>query len=219
MTALQESGGALPTAQDDELRLPKGTVIFRQGDAGHQMFVISEGRVRLTLGAGGFETEVAVLKKGEFFGELSLLNGAPRTATAEAIEDSTLLRIDREAFGMMMQDDLDIIIHMMSVLSQRLSQTDNPIFLELLRRMSRVRIAAHCVRRAFTANGTPAPAVGVEELGTDLGLSMKETEATLSDLTRRGAGTLERSHWHLESLDQMQHLIEILGRYAAGVSG
>src|SRR5437899_460779 len=96
-------------AEGDEYRVPKGAVIFRQGDPGHEMFVVSAGRVRVTIGSEGHEREVGTFGPGEFFGELSLLSDAPRTATAEAIEDTTLLAIDRAAFSMMVQDDLDIV--------------------------------------------------------------------------------------------------------------
>src|SRR5512140_2141352 len=128
-------------AQRDELRVPKGTIIFRQGDPGHEMFVIAAGRVRLTIGAAGHEKEVAVLGPGAFFGELSLLSDEPRSATAEAMEDSTLLAIGRDVFAMMVQDDLDIVLRMMNIQGQRLSQTDQPIQ-ELVQRLGRVRVAA-----------------------------------------------------------------------------
>src|SRR2546422_11590004 len=104
----------MATPTRDELHVPKGTTIFHQGDPGHEMFVIAEGRVRLTLGNGGLEKELTVLGPGEFFGELSLLSDAPRSATATAVEDSTLLVIGRDVYAMMMQDDLDIVLRMMN---------------------------------------------------------------------------------------------------------
>src|SRR5438876_11067174 len=108
-------------ATRDELHVPKGTVIFRQGDAGHEMFVLAKGHVRLTLGSEGLEKDLTVLGPGDFFGELSLLSDAPRSATATAVEDSSLLVIGRDVYAMMMQDDLDIVFRMMNTQGRRLS--------------------------------------------------------------------------------------------------
>jgi len=111
----------------DAKHVARGTIIFRQGEPGDDMFVLERGKVSLTLTSEGRQKEVAVLAPGDFFGELSLLSGAPRTATAEAIEDSTLLAIRRDVFALMMQDDLDIVFRMMNVLGTRLAQTNRQL--------------------------------------------------------------------------------------------
>src|SRR5262245_60700626 len=134
------------TAQRDEFRVPKGEVIFRQGDQGHEMFVIYEGRVKLSIGIEGHEKQVAELGQGEFFVDLSLLSDAPRSATAVAVEDSTLLAIGRDAFAMMVQDDLDIVFRMMNIQGQRLAHANEPIQ-DLTQRLDRVRIATHCLKQ------------------------------------------------------------------------
>jgi len=152
------------TTHGEELRFAKGAVIFRQGDTGHEMFVVGEGRIRLTIGKGGHETEVNTLGPGEFFGELSLLSGEPRSATATAIEDSTLLAIGRDVYAMMVQDDLDIVFRMFNIQGQRLSRTNVPLE-ELAAQMGHVRVAAHCLQRLWQA-GTRLPlTVDIDELG------------------------------------------------------
>jgi CRP-like cAMP-binding protein len=119
------SGGG--SVRSDAKHVARGTIIFRQGEPGDDMFVVERGKVSLTLTAEGRQQEVAVLAPGEFFGELSLLSGAPRTATAEALEDSTLLAIRRDVFALMMQDDLDIVFRMMNVIGTRLGQTNRQL--------------------------------------------------------------------------------------------
>src|SRR5947199_8583224 len=126
------------SAQRDELRVPKGTVIFRQGDPGHEMFVISKGQVRLTIGTGGIEKEVGLFGPGTFFGELSLLSEEPRSATATDAEDSTLLVIGRDVFKMMVQDELDMVFRMMKIMDQRLVRSSQAI-LVLNQRMEGMR--------------------------------------------------------------------------------
>ena len=202
----------MTTAVQGEYRVPKGTVIFRQGDRGGEMFVISEGCVRLTLGSGGNEKEIAVLRKGDFFGELSLLSGAARSATAEAIEDSVLLPIGRDAFQMMLQDDLAIVSRMFSIQGQRLSDTNQPIE-ELMQRLGRIRIIADCLRRASIAESQPLT-VPVAELVATLRISANEVEPTLTDLAAHGAGTFADHQWCIHGTEQTQKLITVLCRYA-----
>ncbi|TSC31512.1 cyclic nucleotide-binding domain-containing protein [Corallococcus sp. Z5C101001] len=74
--------------------LSAGQVVVREGDPGHSMFVVLEGRVAvLHGGAPGANTEVGRLGAGEFFGELALLTGTKRTATVVTVEDVVLLEL------------------------------------------------------------------------------------------------------------------------------
>ena len=72
-----------------------GERIVRQGDAGQSMFVVLDGRVRVTIEPSG--QEVAVISRGGFFGEMSMLTGDPRTATVSSLDDATLARDDGRA--------------------------------------------------------------------------------------------------------------------------
>lgn len=74
--------------------LPAGQVVVREGDPGHSMFVVLEGRVAVLRGSdNGVNTEVGRLGAGEFFGELALLTGTQRTATIVTVEDAVLLEL------------------------------------------------------------------------------------------------------------------------------
>ena len=78
-----------------EENFKKGDVIFKEGSSGDWVYVIISGAVEIAKTAGGKKAVVAVLQKGEVFGELSFLGGIKRTATATAVEDTTLGIIDR----------------------------------------------------------------------------------------------------------------------------
>lgn len=82
----------------DSLARPFGTgeAIVRQGDAGGSAFVVAEGRVRVSLDPG--DVQLAVLERGDYFGEMSLLTGDPRAASVRALGDCTVLEITSEAF-------------------------------------------------------------------------------------------------------------------------
>jgi CRP-like cAMP-binding protein len=199
----------------DEVKVSKGAVIFRQGDPGNEMFVVAQGRVRLTIGANGLESEVAVLGPGEFFGELSLLRDMPRTATAEAMDDVTLLAIGRDVFAMMVQDDLDIVFRMMNTQGQRLSRTNEPVQ-ELSQRLGCIRIAAHSLRRVL-GRTTPLPAtLDVAALASELRLSPAIVGAEVAELVRCGAGTLEAGAWCIHDAVHLDKLLEAVCRYAEG---
>lgn len=73
-----------------------GQTVVRQGRSGESMFVVCQGRVRVTVGEGG--VEVATIGPGGYFGEMSLLTGDPRTATVSAVEDCQLLEITADDF-------------------------------------------------------------------------------------------------------------------------
>jgi CRP-like cAMP-binding protein len=197
----------------EELRFPKGTVIFRQGDPGEEMFVVAAGHIRLTIGKGGHETEVNTLGPGEFFGELSLLSGEPRSATATATEDATLLAIGRDVYAMMVQDDLDIVFRMLNIQGQRLSRTNVPLE-DLAARLGRVRIVGHCLRRLWqTGSGLPI-AIDIDALGSGFAGSPEAVEGTVRDMVQRGIGQLQGRTWTIAERDHIDEMLEALTAYA-----
>ena len=202
----------LTPVQRHELHAPRGTVIFRQGDLGDSMFVIERGRVRIVFSFEGHAAEVAVLEPGAFFGELSLLGGAARTASAEVIEDADLLVIRRDTFVMMMQDDIDIVFRMLSDMGVRLARTDER-FLALMLRVRRIRILGGCLRRISAGGETPA-VLDVERLAEELQVAPPEVHATLAELAAQGAGTLRDGQFVIPDREHVKRLTEALCRLA-----
>jgi len=206
----------LTPVQRHELHAPRGTVIFRQGDRGDSMFVIERGRVRIVFSCEGHAAEVAVLEPGAFFGELSLLGGAARTASAEVIEDADLLVIRRDTFVMMMQDDIDIVFRMLSDMGVRLARTDER-FLALMLRVRRIRILGGCLRRISAGGETPA-VLDVERLAEELEVAPPEVHATLAELAAQGAGTLRDGQFVIQDREHVTRLTEALCRRAEEVT-
>jgi HlyB family type I secretion system ABC transporter len=75
----------------------KGSLIIREGEAAGPMYVIEKGRARAFAGANGRELNLAFYREGDFFGELSILNGARRAASVEAFTDCQLLALEPQA--------------------------------------------------------------------------------------------------------------------------
>lgn len=104
--------------------IPKGTVLFREGDSGREMFIIQKGRVRVRKRAGSAEKVLAELSEGEFFGEMAVLMGLDRSATVEVIEDSKLLVIGPDTFESLLKSNPDIALKMLKKMAARLRALD-----------------------------------------------------------------------------------------------
>ena len=100
----------------DEIVLPAGNVIAREGALGHEFFVIAEGEVTVTMPDGG----TVSLAAGSFFGEMALLDGGPRVATVTAATEVHLLVVDRRGFGRLIRDVPSVSQKMMVELARRL---------------------------------------------------------------------------------------------------
>jgi pSer/pThr/pTyr-binding forkhead associated (FHA) protein len=104
-----------------------GDYIFREGDLGTEMYIINEGKVEILNVVGDEEQVLAVLEKGDFFGEMSVLEDLPRAATARAATDVRLLQINGSTFDQLLQGNPEIAVRMMRKLSRRLRETDEMI--------------------------------------------------------------------------------------------
>ncbi|MEP7015456.1 MAG: DUF1003 domain-containing protein [Verrucomicrobiota bacterium] len=104
-------------------------VLFRAGDAGDSMYLIEGGRVRISVQArDGHELTLAELGRGEFFGEMALLDGQPRSANATTLEESTLAVLSREHLLLFVERNPRFALEMLTAIANRLRRTD-----ELLR--------------------------------------------------------------------------------------
>ncbi len=107
--------------------VPAGQVLFREGDPGKEMYVIQSGKVRLTRNIRGVEKLLADLPAGEFFGEMSIINDKPRTATAVVLEDAHLLVLDPRTFEAMIKANTEIAVRMIKKLARRLDNANQQI--------------------------------------------------------------------------------------------
>ena len=114
--------------------VPQNTRLFRQGDKGDAMYLIESGRVRISIRDDDEqELTLAELAQGDFFGEMSIIDGRQRSADARVIEDARLAVLSRDAFLSFVRTNPHVALEMLSALTDRLRRTD-----ELLRsRVSR----------------------------------------------------------------------------------
>jgi CRP-like cAMP-binding protein len=112
--------------------IPAGTVLFREGDPGKEMYVLQTGRVAISKKVRDVEKVLAVLGPGEFFGEMAIISNKPRNASATVEEDSRLLVIDPRTFEAMIRGNAEIAVRMIKKLADRLSDADAQIEILLL---------------------------------------------------------------------------------------
>lgn len=111
-----------------EHRLAESEVLCRQGDPGNALFIVTGGRIRLsTFDPSGNEKILTFFTDGQFFGEMSLLTGAPRSATATAETDSQVLVLDKSAFDQLLSAHPQIMREMLKVVSQRTLHTNQQL--------------------------------------------------------------------------------------------
>ncbi len=106
-------------------RFRSGEVIFHEGDAGTALYIIEDGEVKIVLGSpAGKEVVLGLFSPGDFFGELALLDGEPRSADAVATVASRLVTLQREDFARFVTEHPRIATSLLAVLSRRLRRTD-----------------------------------------------------------------------------------------------
>jgi CRP/FNR family cyclic AMP-dependent transcriptional regulator len=120
----------------------KGEVLFHKDDPGSALFVLKSGRVKIsTFSAEGKEAVFTVHRPGDVFGELALLDGARRSATATALEPSKLVTIDRAAFVAFLRDQPEASLVLLGELAARVRrltlQVEDLIFLDIPGRLAR----------------------------------------------------------------------------------
>jgi CRP-like cAMP-binding protein len=108
-----------------ERRLPRNTTIVEEGLPGDYMYVIREGRVKVTkLSEDGREKILQFLECGDFFGEMALLDSAPRSATVKTLSPTRVLALSRAAFLDVLQSHPPIAMVVIRELARRLRETD-----------------------------------------------------------------------------------------------
>lgn len=168
----------------------KGQLILQQGEEGESLFVIVSGRVRIySLSPDGFELSFGIYGDGDFFGEMALLTGAPRSASAEAMEETQVLVLHRGDFHSHLLSNPLTAIRVIEALSHRLRETSSSAE-ELLSLSVTQRIARKLLDLAERYGVQDSDGILI-----DLDLS-QEAIASLAGTTRESAN---------RTLSQMRH--------------
>ncbi len=194
----------------EETQLPRGEVLFREGDAGDRVFVVIEGKVKLgRQSADGRENLLAILGPGQMFGELSLFDPGPRSATVTAVTDSVLWWLSHERLLAWLDGRPEVARGMLSQLASRLRRA-NDIVADLVFSDVPGRVAKALLElsRRF---GAPAEGgirvahdLTQEELAQLVGASRETVNKALADFSSRGWIRLEQRSVVLLDVDRLR---------------
>lgn len=107
--------------KDYIVKYRNGERIYSAGDAGTEMFIVQAGSVELFKDVDGHRVSLAIMEKGDFFGEMALIESAPHTMSAEARSACELIEINSTLFDKMIRGNIEIAVRMLRKLSLRLS--------------------------------------------------------------------------------------------------
>ena len=190
----------------------KGCRIFAQGDEGDALYGVAAGRVRISASAsGGREVFLNIMEPGDTFGEIAVMDGLPRTANAIALDDSTLIVIQRADFLPLLEREPRLAIHLLKLLCERLRWTSELVeesaFLAGPARLAkRLLILASLHGRAARV-GHLELRISQGELARFLGLTRQAVNHNLSDWRRLGWIELGRTKIVIRNTEALRALI------------
>jgi CRP-like cAMP-binding protein len=163
---------------------PKDTMLFAEQEPGNELFVIQKGSVKIVKIVNDNEVLLAVLKAGDIFGEMALLEAKPRVATAIAYEDCQVLAVNRANFQRMITTQPQLIARLTTLLADRIwliyKQLANTLISDPVGRMYDI-LRIHLEKNRVSSNST-APYLfdfGPKELANMVGLPQKDTNLAL----------------------------------------
>ena len=190
-------------------RVPAGRILFQQGDPGDGLYGILAGRVAFTVDSvNGKELILNVLGPGEFFGEIALLDGKGRTATAVARDACRLLFFARSEFMSFFGERPEAMSRIIELLCARLRRSTEYIadtaFLDLSR-----RLAKQLVTLAHDDESSSAGALHIShaELAAMLGVSRVRVSVQLAAWSDRGILDQGRGHLVVRDRQALRHVI------------
>lgn len=196
---------------------PPGTAICREGEEGEEMYIIQKGKVRVSKRFAGKTHVVSVLEKGDFFGEMAIVNRIQRTATVTAIDTVELLVFDREGLQNMIARNALIALNIIDKLCRRLQAAHLKIQ-HLVKRDARGLVALHLrsLYQELTGGESSVPFQKcLEEVSLSLEMPMEEMRGIFGDLQGEGILALEGDVLRLVDRQKLLDLTEKVGREPA----
>jgi CRP-like cAMP-binding protein len=192
-----------------------GSVLFHEGDSGDVMYVIQSGFVRITKKVSGGDRVLATLGPGEFLGEMSLLSGHPRTATAQVIESSPakVLELDAPTFERLVTSNAEVAIRLMRKLASRLDSADALIEILLLND-PRARVMRALIRHAKSF-GVASPegtivALSPMDIATQVNADPSVVDEVLASLEHGDVITRKDDHLVVEDIERLYDFLDFM---------
>jgi CRP/FNR family transcriptional regulator, cyclic AMP receptor protein len=204
-----EAADALSAAMVED-RLQRGEVLFHEGDQGDRLYVVTEGKVKLgRTSADGRENLLAILGPGQMFGELSLFDRGPRSATVTAVTDCRMRSLSHDELGRWLDGRPEVARGLLGQLAGRLRRA-NDVVADLVFSDVPGRVAKALLDLSSRFGRVADDGVHVyhdltqEELAQLVGASRETVNKALADFASRGWLRLEARSVVLIDLDRLK---------------
>lgn len=196
-----------------EKRLNAGEILFNEGDKGDVMYLIKEGQVKITKGMGPDERVLAVLKEGDFFGEMAIIDGSPRSATATAIVPTSLLIIDKETFKAKVREN-PLIEYILETLTKRLRNADEQIKLLTIKSEER-RVVAYIITKAKESGksipeGIEVSSFSLEQMAYTTGIEVNKIKEYLGKLNQANLMVIKENGFIIKSIADLDDYLRYI---------
>jgi CRP/FNR family transcriptional regulator, cyclic AMP receptor protein len=187
----------------------KGTLLFRKGDMGTNLYAVCAGAVRVSAPSSqGKDAVFNLIVPGEIFGEIAFLDGGPRTADAVMIGSGELMVIERRYFLPLLRDHPELAVRLLEILCRRLRHTseqiEDVVFLGLEARLAKALLYLY----EHSLSKPPYELkVTQREIGQLIGVSRESANKQLRSWQRKKWVKLERGGIRILSLDALKLLI------------
>ncbi len=187
---------------------PKDTMVFSENMPGKEMYIIQKGSVKITKIVNDNEVLLAVLKQGDMFGEMSLIESKPRSASAIAFEDAVLLAVNRENFSRMVSTQPQIIARLTTTLGERIwfiyKQLANTLLTNKVGRMYDALLIQLEKARVPIRSGEPYTFdFGIKELINMVGLPMAEGNQVVRELLKNSKVRAVDDRLHTTDIEEL----------------
>ncbi|MCB5992466.1 MULTISPECIES: Crp/Fnr family transcriptional regulator [Janibacter] len=194
----------------DAFRMERGDVLFHEGDQGDRLYVITEGKIKLgCTSTDGRENLLAILGPGEMFGELSLFDPGPRTATATAVAETQLIGLGNDQLRQLLGNHPRIAVTLLAALARRLRRTNENladlVFTDVPGRVAKALLElSQRFGRPVEEGVMVAHDLTQEELAQLVGASRETVNKALADFASRGWLRLEARAVLLQDVERLK---------------
>src|SRR5688500_1367105 len=209
-------------ASDDRLlarygrKFSPGTVVFREGEPSDVVFLLQSGRIRLFKQVGAIERSLRVVRPGDLFGELALLQGSHRQSTAVALDESLALAFDHATFHQVAQTNPDVGLRVIGQIVRRLRDAEDQIEILMVRdHQSKVVVAPMKLAQrelgvVDQSTGEVTLQISPLELSAQVGRDVEIVKRVVSRLLVTGAVRIHDDRVPLACLDALRALYSLL---------
>ena len=190
--------------------IKSGDLIFAEGEQGDMMFIIQDGKVRISKIIEKREHVLAVLGKGDFFGEMAIINNVKRTATATAASQVNLLSFNRDGFINMINKNAKIAINIIDKLCRRI-QNMNVQIQHILKKNAKGIIELNLFY-AFKETSDEEKVLNykktLEYIALNLGVAQMQVEKYIKELEAKGIVKITGKYLDLINKEKLNKLVE-----------